>query len=452
MKLTEDEIITTIWFVVSIAILAVHSVCGRLVTWKSWPVALEFGRVRQAGRQRTMTVDSFALATQALELMSSGTQELSGSVQLLSASRHSGAFLSVLTLLPIGVIKTLKILFLTFKTCTRAAKEASALAYAGHEVVFLQCHATSQEILLQQGTCVFYSSPSDLGRKLPAFQDFDIIHVHNEPNFMVRVVHETMFNPPPVVLDCHDLNAMRIGQADDDERYAVEKADALIFPSKGYYDGATEFFSLPDEKPKIVLFSMPNYRHIEAITELPKVRGIVYQGAAVADVMGAPPIPDYLEHRKYLPLSDAMLKMGIPFHMYGVLDLFISAYIQSGAICHGMYPYSLLLNELTRYDWGFCGATVDTPQWHNAMPNKMFDYIAAGIPVLVHKADECASFVERHGVGVKVDHLMDIHEVYDRHKELKANVLKMREQFVMEMQMPKLIKLYEQVLNAKSKQ
>ena len=55
MKLTEDEIITTIWFVVSIAILAVHSVCGRLVTWKSWPVALEFGRVRQAGRQRTMT-------------------------------------------------------------------------------------------------------------------------------------------------------------------------------------------------------------------------------------------------------------------------------------------------------------------------------------------------------------------------------------------------------------
>jgi len=107
-----------------------------------------------------------------------------------------------------------------------------------------------------------------------------------------------------------------------------------------------------------------------------------------------------------------------------------------------------MLKQISRYDWGFCGSPIDHPQWHMAMPNKLFDYIAAGIPVIVYKADESAKFVREHGLGIVIEDLEELAdpEVYGRHEEIRPIVQQIRHDLVMELQAPIIMKIYEQVL------
>jgi len=81
------------------------------------------------------------------------------------------------------------------------------------------------------------------------------------------------------------------------------------------------------------------------------------------------------------------------------------------------------------------------------VPNKLWDFLAAGVPVIVHGASECAKIVRKYGVGVVVNNLNDIKQIYGQHRKYRKKLEKIREQFLMETQADKLLNFYDRVIN-----
>jgi glycosyltransferase involved in cell wall biosynthesis len=63
-------------------------------------------------------------------------------------------------------------------------------------------------------------------------------------------------------------------------------------------------------------------------------------------------------------------------------------------------PDQVIPVAATNSDFGVFVTTLDTPQRHLTMPNKLFEYIGAGLAVLVSPAADMRALVEAHGVGL----------------------------------------------------
>lgn len=123
----------------------------------------------------------------------------------------------------------------------------------------------------------------------------------------------------------------------------------------------------------------------------------------------------------------------------------MATYTEKGALCFPAINYTQMVQNLSRWDWGFVGATQYTKTMENAMPNKMFEYIAAGIPVIVCNAEEAGKWVEENGLGINVYSMHEIPEIYEQHIALRKNVEARRREFTMETQVDGLIDFYHQV-------
>jgi glycosyltransferase involved in cell wall biosynthesis len=345
----------------------------------------------------------------------------------------------------------MNILFVAYHTCARAAKEARALGKAGHQVIILQHVAASEEILYSTELSSFYHGEQALRERIAYFSDWaEVIHVHNEPNWIViAAAAERDRSCPgvPVVFDVHDLESMReSGDTDKDETAAIHAADAFIFPSRAYMHGVRTSRNV-DSVPCRVIYSMCGRDEI-VDQPLPRVNGIVYEGAAVAPLLNFNnKSPGWKGYRDYSSMTRALTGAFVPFHLYGIRKEFQQPYINAGAIVHDMIRYPDLLKQLSRYDWGLCGHLESHPQWNKAMPNKLFEYLAAGIPVISINADEVSDFVSKHGLGVVAKDLNELNKIARDRKmrsSLAEKVEDERERFTMGGQVNEIEALYAQ--------
>lgn len=337
----------------------------------------------------------------------------------------------------------MRILVLSHHGCIRVMKQGFALM-KNHDVHFMQNSVTDEAFLIPMKECSFYTTRETLINKLMGMPDFDVIHVHNEPDWLVSAAKAAKPDTP-VVYDCHDLDSQRDGEeANPDEIEAMKIADAYIFPSQSYYEGAIRYHSLPTRKPKAVVYSMCN-QDMMSIGPLPRVRGIAYEGGIAAPVEGYnyTRYPLYRDHRA---LVEEMYYANIPIALYGVSDIFMSQYRTIGAMCFPPMPYVQMIRELSRWDWGFVGCADRCRTMEGSMPNKLFEYVAAGIPVIACNSPEAQKYVIDNGLGVSVDSISDIPGVYDSHEEWREKVKEKREQFIMEREIDKVERIYRGVM------
>lgn len=120
---------------------------------------------------------------------------------------------------------------------------------------------------------------------------------------------------------------------------------------------------------------------------------------------------------------------------------------------HGHRDPRELPYEITQYDCGWAGFNVEKNKEHMdvALPNKLFEYLASGLPVLSfpHKAQK--EFIESNEVGIVFEDLGELdHRIKERStiRQLRENVMRKRSDFTMEANIGKVLSLYDSLLES----
>jgi len=281
----------------------------------------------------------------------------------------------------------------------------------------------------------------------------DVFHVHNEPSWMVTLVREEC--DVPVVLDVHDSFAARTTAAEAaeamaegtelvritaEERNNFQLADALVFPGRRFADLVRDEYQLT--QPHLVL---PSYvpRHLYRYNLQDWLGGLVYEGKIQLNAEGR--LSRGFRYCQYLALATECRRLGVDLHLYSRDDQpYLDAY-GPVAIPHPPVPYRDLMKSIGRHDWGLVGNLEPTPEWDVAAPNKLWEYLAAGVPVAVINAAECAEIVRRENVGIVVDSIEELAWRWKEHRRCRATVIRQRAGYAMERNIEPLTALYERV-------
>jgi hypothetical protein len=227
------------------------------------------------------------------------------------------------------------------------------------------------------------------------------------------------------------------------ERNNFQLADGLVFVSDTMADVTRWEYDL--EQPHIVLHS---YAPKEFITHESQDwwGGLVYEGKVN--------LPQEIERDNsfgfrycdYSQLAKDLKRLDIGFHMYGPPsdDENYQKVYGENAFLHGRFPYEKLLELISRHDWGLMGNVYPTPHWNSTMPNKVFDYMAAGVPTVAINAKETGDFITKHDIGISVDSLEELKDRWGEERRCRKNLIKKRQQFVMDNHISKLEDLYRQ--------
>lgn len=107
--------------------------------------------------------------------------------------------------------------------------------------------------------------------------------------------------------------------------------------------------------------------------------------------------------------------------------------------------YGTMLDILWPFSFGYAGASNDRHSIHDCMTNKFFEYIAAGLPVVSFRSDEMSEFCRRYWVGAQLDSI-DEPLPLTKWAEDRSILLKARQQFTMESQLPGILTAYREAI------
>jgi len=355
------------------------------------------------------------------------------------------------------MIRKLKIAMISGHACVRVQKMALPLIWKGHDVHLIAKAMPSgyqhyQTLSFAEGVNHYIEAIKQYARFV------DVFHCHNEPSWFVTAVKEHC--DVPVVLDVHDsylarvteeqLQAEREKGADLHRHYSEERnnfqmADALVFPSKPFGDLIMKEYAL--NQPSLVLpsyVSRADYQYRGG----PWLGGLAYEGKVNLTKEIKTGGKNYgFKYCDYEELARQALRAGMDLHLYATRkdDSFMKAFKETAFIHEGRL-FHKLLESLTRHDWGLVGNVFYTPEWDVAFPNKLFEYIAASVPVVAINAKYCSEFIQEHGVGIVVDSIEELAGRWGEHRQCRENLVKVRQKFTMEKHIGKLEELYEGLL------
>lgn len=336
----------------------------------------------------------------------------------------------------------------------RVLKQGFALEKRGIEVNYLFQRVANVTYQYQLLNTSIYHDPRHLAAKVQAYKDIDLIHVHNEPDWFGHVC-KSVRPDLPVVFDAHDLFSVRLPDKKDeflDEVMSFKKCDGFVYPSVGYQDHCNNIYKKfnVDKKPNEVIYSMCNEDYVSD-THGPRRHGIVYEGGLrIPEHEGNPSIPEeyrYHDYRDFRNVFKFLTDNGIPVTAFCANHDGSFHHSQSGAIVTPPLPYESFMSHLGAFDWGLVGSPIPgNLQWKYAMPHKMFEYIAAGVPILAFGAEELCKFVTKHQIGIALESYEQIPEVYHQHQNFRDNLWFLQKQFTMESQIQKLVDMYEELI------
>jgi hypothetical protein len=309
--------------------------------------------------------------------------------------------------------------------CVRVGKIAAAMNGWTHDAL---CHAWPQQLegFYRSIVCDGTMTSKDIGEEI-AKHPAEIIHVHNEPNWTVPVAKEYA-NGRPVILNVHDVGSARPNSDFDPfEAEAFSAADGLVFIS----EQQREFCKLAHfdvDKPYAVV---GNYAHRPSFidkTPLPHIGGVVYEGGC--DARGSK-----TAWRDQSSIAD-------------LIDLHV---FTDGAAGYGIHHptehvYDMLIHRLAQFDWGYCGTPVPIPAWQHSIPNKFFDYLTAGIPVIALNVPLLKPLCDA-GLGVYIERPSDIRQAAKLDpKPYRKAVLAQRDAWTMARHIAPVEALYSRLL------
>jgi glycosyltransferase involved in cell wall biosynthesis len=311
----------------------------------------------------------------------------------------------------------MRVLFLQQQPCIRALKYAVGLRRARPDIelgfafqgrTLTEWYGSGDE-LFGQWWRLDGRPGKELGRIIAEFSP-DLIHSHNLPDALTVLALEVTGERIPVVHDVHDLQSLRRTPYENGfpepsdplplEKRAVEGSAALIAVSDELLDEIAARHSLP---PHTLAFA--NYalrRDLPArLPRKPRSEGplrVVYQGTLSTN--GG--------HYDLRELFTAIVAEGLS------LDIFPSRAVpayrrlaksHTGMRYHDTVDPRLLVCKLPCYDFGWAGFNdeLNGPHLDTVLPNKLYEYLGCGLPVLTLGHRALRRFVAENRIGLALD-------------------------------------------------
>ena len=362
------------------------------------------------------------------------------------------------------------VLFLEHQPCIRALKYAQGFKNKfGDEIeVFFAYLGRTLTEFYGYGDELFKEfiklDRKDPGRDVKdAVRDYDIdlIHSHNAPDFLTESAIKSAISVP-IIHDNHDVLSLRktrygIASVDPEdlktletERFVNEQSDGRIYVSEGLNHYVQQKYNV-DHSMDLVF---PNYlsrlyiptRLRAKLSEKDGQTHIVYEGTVDSQISGS--------HYDLMSIFEDIAKHRMHIHMYvSRHNEDYKRFSEKNEFIHynGHLTPKILLQEITKYDFGWAGfnATKNRKHLDVTLPNKLFEYIACGLPVLSfpHRAQK--RIIEEHGLGFVFHDIEELVELLntDLVHEKRKTVLKKRHDFTIEKNIGSVKDFYEKILN-----
>lgn len=216
----------------------------------------------------------------------------------------------------------------------------------------------------------------------------------------------------PLIVDLRDLQSMTNRVVMDQGREQLlecvsfhelamfRAADALIHISPGCQRAAELLHPRARTLRKYVIPCLVRASElVEAQPSYMERSGLVYSGGLGPCNLGT--------FRNYGELFEQMVLDGVELHIQAGIDrhenpgsaLILQQYEARGVVVHDRVPDQELTLALTRFRWGFVGFPRPFPLGNAAFPNKLFEYLAAGVVPVVANAADAGQWVDHYGVG-----------------------------------------------------
>jgi tetratricopeptide (TPR) repeat protein len=347
----------------------------------------------------------------------------------------------------------LDILFVQEAPCIRNYKTAKALRERGHRVSLAYTKAKLSQVYPALSDDV-YTECIHLGEGARQLWDissrYDIIHCHNEPDTLSVAA---MAGDAPVVHDTHDLISLREqgnGSAAWFEGVANRGADGRVYSTPYQRDEAARMYGAAE--PSLVFYNYASRDDVPA-TCLPKLSAldgrvhIVYEGG----VGGTP-------HRDFGQLFCELAGRGFCVHVYPtfaadqVREAFSS---QANIEVHPTASPREIIREMTQYDFGIIPFNLEKGNKRfldSTIANKLFEYLAASLPVIASPLQSYVDYFRQNPVGVTCRTAGEIEAALPQLREIAARTDFGQQLFTYEGEVDRMVGFYRDVIERQGRQ
>jgi glycosyltransferase involved in cell wall biosynthesis len=295
------------------------------------------------------------------------------------------------------------------------------------------------------------------GRLAAVVADYqpNLIHSHNLPDTLTVLAHELVEGRIPVIHDVHDLQSLRRTPYENGfpqptetarlERRAIEESAAVVTVSDELLGEIRARYAV---NGRALVF--PNYAlrsDVPRVAAFPRHRNgtrprLVYQGTLSTN--GG--------HYDVRAIFAALAAEGVSLDVYPSRE--VSEYRELAARVDGLTYHetvdpATLLSRLPRYDFGWAGFNdgLNAAHLDTALPNKLFEYLACGLPVLALRHRAIARFLRERGLGIALDSPADLTGELARLDvgELRKRVAAARASLTVEANIGGVVDLYERL-------
>jgi glycosyltransferase involved in cell wall biosynthesis len=237
------------------------------------------------------------------------------------------------------------------------------------------------------------------------YRKVDFVHCNDLNSLPIGLFIKIIGNGVKVVYDCHEYETETNGLKGFGkiikkfiESLLIPFADRVVTVSDSIADEYVRLYNIP--KPNLVL-NCPTYQAVEKRNIFRETFGIrndqeifLYQGS-LSKGRGVEILLEAFD--KVTCDKKVLVCMG-----YGPLEHLIQEKsINSSSIYyHPAVPPQILLNYTASADYGISFIEDSCLSYRYCLPNKIFEYIMAGLPVVVSNLYEMKRLVEIHGVGI----------------------------------------------------
>lgn len=325
--------------------------------------------------------------------------------------------------------KVVSIVLNNFKNDSRVLKENLSLQKAGYDVKVVALHEEPlKEFEIVENIPVHRIKLRSRGwskqkliqllkyiefvfKAVNRYGDSDIVHCNDLNALPIGVIIKKLFNKKiKIVYDAHEYEINDVPNQSSRsikmkyflEKFLIRYADAVMTVSNGIADEYVKMYKIP--KPALVL-NTPSFQNVEKKNIFREAFGIkdeqtifLYQGG----LSRGRGIEILLEAFKSLHSSTSALQPCIVFMGYGSLESLIqkSAEEYSNIHFHRAVSPDVLLDYTSSADFGILFYENNCLNHEYCSPNKMFEYLMAGIPVIVSNLYEMKRLVEINCAGI----------------------------------------------------